>query len=58
VIAVSGVVVERCPAQILGGTQLTEEAEPDTILLPDAKISYALTDDSQADFNGYKNIDK
>jgi hypothetical protein len=57
-VAVSGVVVGRCPAQVLSGTQLTEEAELDAILLPDVKIGYASADDSQAGLNGHEGIDE
>jgi hypothetical protein len=56
--AVSGVVVGRCPAQVLGGTQLTEEAEPDAVLLPDAKIGHAPAGGSQAGLNGHEDVDE
>jgi hypothetical protein len=58
VVAVSGVVVRRCPAQVLGGTQLTEEAEPDAVLLPDVKIGHAPADGSQAGLDSHKGINE
>jgi hypothetical protein len=58
VVAVSGVVVRRCPAQVLGGTQLTEEAKPDAVLLPDAKIGHALTGGLQAGLDGHEDVDE